>query len=348
MRAGKAMILFGLFWSGMTLLFDGFIVVPTIRQLHALRFPATEGRILSAEVREHDGEDGPTYSVEMEYVYTVDGREYSGTRYRYQRGSTSGSGWAHRAVAAHPPGSKTQVYYNPRNPRDSLLSPGVSGMDLFLAAFMLPFNAVMLGFWGAGWGRLRRRLFKPVAGGVRIVSHLKKTRVRLINFSPVLTGLATMAGIAFASVFIVGFLSGFHPSVRTMTITWGVILTGGVAGFSWQWYLVLTGKYDLILDEREGRLELPLTHGRKTRAPIPFAKVQSVFVDIIEKPSNDGGQSSPMYAPTVRVGEGAGVAEKLVDWHDGEKAAEFVEWLNEKLPPRKSRPVGEDWLSKRV
>jgi len=347
-RAANAIVFAGLFWSTLTLLFDGFIVVPAARQLYALRFPSTEGRILSAEVREHDGEDGPTYSVEFEYVYTVAGREYSGTRYRYPTGSTSGSGWAHRVVSARPAGSKTPVYYNPRNPEDSLLSPGVSGMDLFLVAFLTPFNAVMLGLWGMGWARLRRRWFKPVAGGVRIVSRLRQTRVRLMTFSPVATGIAVMALAAFASIFIVGLSSGFHPSVRTMVITWGVILTGGVAGFGWQWFQILTGKYDLILNEMDGRLELPLTCGRRTRAPIPFAKVQAAFVQTIEKPSNDGGKCSPLYAPTLRVGHGDGVSEKLTEWYDAEKAAAFVEWLNEKLPQRKSSRMGDSWPTKEV
>lgn len=337
------MIFFGLIWSAMTLLFDGFVIVPTARQVIALRFPAVEGRILSADVRKHDGDDGPTYSVEIEYVYTVAGRDYSGSRYRYQNASTSGSGWTHRVVAAHPPGSKTTVYYNPRNPEDALLSPGVSGMDLFLAAFMTPFNAVMLGFWAAGWARLRRRWFKPVAGGVRIVTHLRKTRVRLMTFSPVMTGIATMALAAFASIFIVGFSSGFHPSVQTMAVTWGVILAGGAVGFGWQWFQVLAGKYDLVLDEMESRLELPLTHGRKTRQPVPFSSIQAAFVATVQKPDSDGEKSSPMYAPSLRIGEGDGVTEKLVEWYDAERAGAFVDWLNGRLPPRKTRPIGEKW-----
>ena len=40
------MIFFGLFWSAMTLLIDGFTVVPTVRQAFALRYPSTEGTVL--------------------------------------------------------------------------------------------------------------------------------------------------------------------------------------------------------------------------------------------------------------------------------------------------------------
>lgn len=348
MRAGNTMIFFGLFWSAMTLLIDGFTIVPTVRQAFALRYPSTEGTVLSAEVAQHDSDEGYTYGVAMRYAYQVDGREYVGRRYRYQSGSSSDSGWAHAAVARHAPGSKTTVYYNPAHPGDALLAPGVNGVDLFLLAFMTPFNAVMLGFCAAGWTQLRRRWFKPVAGGVRIASHLRKTRIRLMTFSPMMTSITTVALMAFASIFIIGFSNGFHPSLRTMLVTWSVILTGGVAAWAWQWRQILTGKYDLILYELEGRLELPLTHGRKTREPIPLSNIQAAFVATVRKSSKDGEQSTPAYAPTLRIGTDEGVAEKLVEWYDAEKAAAFVEWLNEKLPVRESMPLGKKWPVKRV
>lgn len=347
MRAGNTMIFFGLFWSAVTLLIDGFTVVPTVRQAIALRYSSTEGTILSAGVTQHDTEEGDTYSVTMHYAYRVDGREFTGRRYRYQSGSSSDSGWAHAAVARHPPGSKATVYYNPAHPQDALLAPVVSGSDLFLLAFMTPFNAVMLGFWAAGWAQLRRRWFKPVAGGVRIVSHLRKTRVRLMTFSPAMTGITTVALMAFASIFIIGFSNGFHPALQTMLVTWSLILAAGVVAWGWQWCQILGGKYDLILNEFEGRLELPVTHGRKTREPIPLSNIQAAFVATIRKLSKDGEQSAPAYAPTLRIGTGEGVTEKLVEWYDAEKAAAFEKWLNEKLPLRKPTPLGEKWSVKR-
>ena len=342
------MALFGLVWSAMTLLIDGFTVVPTVRQALALRYPATEGTVLSAEVTRHDSDGGDTYGVAMRYTYRVAGREYEGRRYRYQSGSSSDSGWADAAVARHGAGSKATVYYNPANPGEALLAPGVEGSDLFLLAFMTPFNVVMLGFCAAGWTQFRRRWFKPVAGGVRIVSHLRRTRIRLMTFSPVMTGITTVALMAFASIFIIGFRNGFHPSLRTMLVTWSVILTGGVVVWGWQWSQILTGKYDLILNELEGRLELPLTHGRKTRALIPLSEVQAAFVATVRKSSNDGEQSTTAYAPSLRLGDGEGVTEKLVEWYDAAKAAAFVDWLNERLPLRKSAPVGDKWPSLRV
>jgi hypothetical protein len=218
----------------------------------------------------------------------------------------------------------------------------MNGSDLFFLMFMTPFNAVMFGFWVAGWAQLRQRWFKPAAGGVRIVSRLRKTTVRLTSFTPVATAIATMTLIAFFGIFAICIFGGaFNPSLRTMQVTWGIILAGGVTAWAWQWWQILAGRYDLILDERQGRLVLPLTHGRKRREPIPFARVQSVYVEIIEKTNSDGGGTHVQYVPTMRVGDGDGTAERLVEWSNEVRANAFVEWLKAKLPPRKPRAVGE-------
>lgn len=334
----KPLIFFGLIWTAMVLLFDGFIVIPATRQVMALRYSTTEGKVLSAQVTQHDGEDGPTFGVKIRYTYRVNGRDFENDRFRYQSGSSSDSAWAYEAVNRHAPGSWTTVHYNPLNPSDALLSPGVAGSDLFMLMFMTPFNAVMLGFWMAGAGMLRRQWFKPVAGGVPIVTRLRVTRARLVNGSPATAAVVTMAAMAFACIFLVGFLSGFHPSLGMMVAIWGVIVSGGIVAGGWQWMRIHGGRYDLILNELDGCLELPLTHGRKTRVKIPYAKIQAVFVATVEK----GGENpTRFHAPSLRIGEGEGTVEKLAEWMDPDKAAAFAGWLSEKLPVRKPAPVAD-------
>ena len=283
---------FGLIWSALVLPFDGLMVVPVARQILASQFPSAPGVILSSEVKpEMDNERGTAFGVKMRYAYTVGGREFSGRRYRYQDPFTSGSDWgrATEFVAAHPPGAKVVVFYNPVLPQDALLAPGVSGaefgVELFQLLFMAPFNAVMLVLWTAGWTLLRRRWFKPVAGGVKIISRLQQTRVRLTPFSPLALTVASAAALAFLSVFITGFgFGGIQPTLRTMLITWLVILAGSLGAGGWHGFQILCGKYDLVLDEFRGAVELPLTQGRKARLRIPFANVESVFVETIQPP----------------------------------------------------------------
>jgi hypothetical protein len=338
-------VFFGLFWSTITLLFDAFNIIPMVRQVNAIRFPSAEGVMISSEVTRHSDSDGSTHGVAMGYSYTVAGREYEGHLYRYDKSASSDSAWAQRAVSERPPGRKVPVFYNPHNPEDAVLVPGILGSDLFMLAFMTPFNAVMLGFVWVGWARLRQAWFKPVAGGVRIIAGPRETRVRLTAHSPAAVGIATAALLAFASIFIVAFLmGGFHPSLQTMRVTWMLILGGGVSAGLWHWSKMRAGHFDLIIDEFGDALELPLTNGRKTRRRLGFAQIRDVRVDVVRNTTSDG-EATPAYAPALDLTEAQPATERLVEWYHEAKAAAFVEWLRTKLPPPRKNPerpvVGE-------
>ena len=335
-KAGVFLVVFGLFWSGMTLLFDGLTIVPAVRQALAQRFATAQGTVLSSEVTHHDDGDGTTHGVRITYSYSVGGREYTGDRFRYDKSSSTDSAWAHRAVAEHPVGSTTTVYYDPLSPANAVLSPGLQGSDLFMALFMTPFNVVMLGFWWVGWNRLMRRWRKPIAGGVKVRTALRQTRARMTEFSPLASGIVTVALLAFLSIFVICFgFGGFHPSLRVVSVTWGIILIGGVAMWIWSWINILKGKYDLVLDEMKSSIQLPLTCGRKTRKTFAFTEVHGCFVETIEKRDSEGS-ASYTYVPTLRMAASDVPLEKLAEWHDGDRAREFVAWLNAKLGPRTS------------
>lgn len=324
------MIFFGLFWSGMTLMFNGFMVVPGVRQVLAQRFSTTPGTILSSEVTYHDDGDGTTHGVRITYAYTVAGRNYVGDRFRYGNFSSSDCGWASQAVGEHPPGKPVTVFYNPRSPGQALLRPGLAGSDLFMLMFMTPFNAVMLGFWWTGWNRLRRKWRPPLAGGVKLRTELRRTRARMTEFSPLAAGIATTALLAFLGIFVICFgFDGFHPSLRIMTVAWAIVIAVGVMAGLWQWQNVLSGKYDLILDGLNDSVQLPLTCGRKTAKTFPRTEIFSAYTETIEKRDSEG--STFTYVPTLRLLAADGPTEKLAEWHDADRAREFVGWLNEKL-----------------
>lgn len=312
-KGGGILIFFGLFWSAMTLMFDGFTIGPAVRQVLAQRFVTTQGTVLSSEVTHHDNDDGTTHGVRIKYSYTVAGREYTGDRFRYDKSSSSDSAWARRAVKEHPVGSTTTVYYNPNAPENAVLRPGLAGSDLFMAMFMTPFNAVMVGFWWFGWSQLRRRWRKPVAGGVKIWTVLRRTHIRLNQVPPLVTVLATIAFLAFVCIFVVAFgFGGFHPSLRVMQVMWITISIGGVIVGLWHWKDLRAGKYDLIHDELNGTLQLPRTCGRKTTQTVPVAAVQNVAVETVEKRDSDG-DATYTYVPTLQLNAPPGQVEKLVE-----------------------------------
>lgn len=205
-----------------------------------------------------------------------------------------------------------------------------------MAMFMAPFNAVMLGFGWALVNQLHRRWFKPVAGGVKLRTVLRQTRVRLTEYSPLVVMIASIALFAFFGIFVIAIgFGGFHPPRRVVTVAWVIILATGILSGLWHLVKIISGKYDLILDELNGAVQLPATQGRKSTKSFRLAEIHGIFVDVIETRDSEGS-ASYRYAPTLRLSGKDGPKEKLAEWMDEERASEFVAWLNEKLGPRTS------------
>ena len=78
----------------------GAVNVFAARSWHSV--PAT---VVSSRVRSHSGDDGTTYSVDVLYRYSVNGREYRSNRYGFMRGSSSGYDAKRKVVDRLPPGT---------------------------------------------------------------------------------------------------------------------------------------------------------------------------------------------------------------------------------------------------
>ena len=332
------LLVFALFWSTLTLLFDGFMFVPMARQVIALNYATTPGTIVSSKVATADSDDGTVYGVKIEYTYSVDGQTYNGTRYRFgDQWKSSDHQWAYLAVAKFPAGAKVPVYYSPRHHQEAVLVTGLEGADLFLLAFMTPFNVVMLFLAHAGWRRWLKRWFKLPAGGVEIITDTHRTRVRMTEWSPAGTAMAAIALLAFLSIFAVGFTHGFHPSLPLMGITWSIILTGGCLIGSWHALNIRRGKFDLVIDGQNGVLELPAIAGRKTRRRIPFPHIEDLLVQTV-RINHASEEARANYTPAVVIGGDTPATEKLAVWRDEKKASDFVQWLRERVPCKNTPP----------
>ena len=219
------------FCTAITLCMDGFILAPAVCQVMATGYSTTPGVMISSVISSNHSRKSTSYNVALEYAYTVDNQEYKGNCFRYGALASSDLKWATATVRDYPAGAKVPVFYNLRNPQDSLLVPGLDGSNLFLFAFMTPFNSFMLASWSArrsqGWTGQRR------------------ARLQMNKVSVFAVAMAAMGILAFISVFIVLFRFGeFHPSTQTMVIAWGVILSGGLAAALWHRSNLLSGKYD--------------------------------------------------------------------------------------------------------
>jgi Protein of unknown function (DUF3592) len=328
---GVFLVIFACFWSTFVVFFDVHIGCNLWNQFAYRNYPTTTGEITHSEVTQHRGsKGGTTYGVDIRYRYAVNDRPFEGRRFRYSAESSSDRAWAERAVAGHPVGSQAQVFYSPRNPQDAVLSPGVEGSDLILVLFSMPFNMVMLGMWTWLGGWLRERVFRLVAGGVRIITEGPRTRIRLPEYAAMVWGMVAIGGVSFVSIFILGFASGFHPSLPAACVVLFVVAAAGAGAYWRQWRIIHSGDDDLILDEGAQTIALPETCGRKNRVTSAIGEIENLTLEVIAHQGSKGGVSYT-YTPTLWLRNRAAGGQKLADWSDKMKAEAFTDWLRQRL-----------------
>lgn len=109
------------------LLWTGWDVVSALR---SRRWPQVDGTIVVSDLqRSKDSEGGFMYRPEVTYRYSIDGKEYTGSRTRY--GDWLQLSWSKPAVKTvrrYAVGTAVAVRYDPRDPEDSVLEPGVHGV----------------------------------------------------------------------------------------------------------------------------------------------------------------------------------------------------------------------------
>lgn len=118
---------------------------PIARTIDAESWVATPCKVLRAEVRSHDSDDGTTYSVYILYEYEFNGTGYKADRYDFVGGSSSGHGGKARVVEEYRKAAEPICYVNPEDPSEAVLRRGFHAKLLF-ALFPLPF--ILVGVFG--------------------------------------------------------------------------------------------------------------------------------------------------------------------------------------------------------
>lgn len=121
--AQAAFLACGLTALGLIIIATG--VVGALPGRGSLKWPSTEGEILSSEVA-FDPMSGRE-RAQLRYRYTVDGKSYTGSRVTFNGDTlfSAGSGEARAAeVQRSPAGQAVRVYYDPADPARSVLVPG--------------------------------------------------------------------------------------------------------------------------------------------------------------------------------------------------------------------------------
>ena len=314
-------------WTG--LVAGGTIVLleTTVRQDLARAYSTTQGKIARSEV----GRGAfIRRGVEIEYNYTVNGIIYTGRRYRYDDHNATLEWDA--TVEDHPRGSMQPVYYDPKNPADSLLEPGVDGGDLLLLLFALPMNVLTFAFWRGTITYWREKPNLRPAGGVRVLKQPGVIRVPLTEVSPLAAGFYGMAAAAFVAAFPVVMAGGFAPSMGLMKTTWAVVIAAGVVVCVWRAFRNGSGIYDLRLDQTSQTITIPQTAGR--HRPLTIARQEISGVSMQRRVSKSPSGTHFSYLPALNRGGLTADREslKLITWGWSEaKARAFSEWLSREL-----------------
>jgi hypothetical protein len=332
------LIVFALFWSSITLLFDGLVLRNLVAQWRAKTHPTTVGRILESTVKTGRGSKGAkSYRPEITYQYEVAGRRYESRRYRHSFSSSSDRTSAQRAVRENPRGAERTVYYDPANPAEAVLDPGIGGADIFMLMFLTPFNGVMLAVWLAVLAGVFSRFRSKEAGGVKLRRERGQTIARLPGFAPLTAALFTFCLGSFIGIFAVAFTGGgFNPSLPRVLTAWGVVAFAAIAVFVHRRLRLSSGAEDLVVDPGYATVTLPLTHGRKLRESIPFNELKSVEVREHVQRGRKGGTTRTWQVWLVRKN---GADEQLHVFGMEEDAQSFAEWLRSQTGARSTAEV---------
>jgi hypothetical protein len=332
-QAPAGTILFALFWSALVGLFCLVVGSGAVLQIATDRWPVTEGTVTVSELTGRKRN-----SWKLEYQYTVAGQPYTGTRYAFEPMPIQGEREVTRAIAAHPAGSAVAVSYNPDDPAEGVIRPGLRGCTLWMALFLTPFVIVGLAMWV---GLVRRYRSWPAfdPDNPRQVA-MTDTGALVVRPEPKhsLDIFLTYLGVsAFATAWVVMFVgvavgvlylfidgSALDPPVEGPAAVWAVVLVG-CALATWRTarraaVLTIDARAEMILVQRGGG----------SAVEVPIAEVLGVFVTAIVIPSREGR----LARHRVELAR-AGRAKSLVvaEYDDERDADAFAEWLRQRVQP---------------
>ncbi len=161
--------LWGLIWMAVVLFFDAVVVHNMAQLYRAHQYASTQGVVTAT--REHEpARDGKNPQLKpgklIAYQYRVGGRTYESTRLR--AGMGFGDDSAFQQLKHLKPGDAVTVYYDPQQPDQAVLTTQVQPGDFALLVFLLPFNCIMLAFWGYVLLGRSERAFASLLAGLAI------------------------------------------------------------------------------------------------------------------------------------------------------------------------------------
>lgn len=134
-------------FSFFLLLLTGFFIFSVIGDIKAIQtksWPTTDGTVISSSVKRGSSSKGSSkYLPDITYAYVCNGEEYSSNKYS-STAARGSSFWAKDVTSKYPPNASVKVYYNPNNPKSSVLKTGLTSDNYWMTIISLFFIIVVL------------------------------------------------------------------------------------------------------------------------------------------------------------------------------------------------------------
>jgi len=314
---------------------DFVFVLNVYQQAPTGHYVETQGRVLKSVVSTHrhrsrHGGAYLTYWPEIWYAFVLDDMRYTVAQFRHGFIETPSKRRAEQVVQVYRPGMLVPVFYNPTQPTEAVLSPGLSGQDYYWGLCLVPLNCFLGVFWWYGWFLFREHRDHPIAGGITL--RQEGTKIFAQWEAAWLLNVVFVAAVVQGIIFVpnVGELEwNIEPSASMMAL--GVSILAAIpATWLYRKWRDATGHYGLMLDMGNQHISLP-SRGTSDGAVVPFSKITSIEVETVVK-TDSKGRKSYHFCPTVAWtnANGEGDSMKLVSWRDDEQANDFVAWLGSK------------------
>jgi hypothetical protein len=121
-----------------------YSAIGIIKAIETKSWPTTNGIVLSSEVKRGNNSKGsPKFEPVINYTYEIGSEEHSSNKYSstIARGSSM---WAKEIIVQYPDNSEIEVFYNPKNPKESVLDPGLQSDNYWMSILSSFFFAMVL------------------------------------------------------------------------------------------------------------------------------------------------------------------------------------------------------------
>ncbi|WP_254510643.1 DUF3592 domain-containing protein [Anatilimnocola floriformis] len=318
--------LFGLLWCSFVFFFDGMLGWNACQQVRASSFATTNGTITQSKVKVDRDSEGSSYKAEVEYRYEVNGRPFEGKRIRYDAVSI-GEAHAQATVSKYLPGNAATVHYDSAAPEEAVLELGLDSANLLVLLFLVPFNAVALGFVAGACAWIRsRQLGRPMMG-VYFRNDVLGQTIRLYEISPALAALMAGGGTGFVSVFAFLLITMLLPSDVAIALGWIATIAAAV----WGWWFARRKYTEIRRDPLRSRIELRSPNG--VSYSVAHEDLQPVTYSRQESKDSDGDrvEKFPLTLPFFDSATQSPSSLTLPEQSNEADAELFTKWLNSML-----------------